>query len=318
MIKKNKIYKSIIKDYCKKNQIKKTDNIIISLSGGLDSTALFFLINFFFPKNKIHVLIFDHGVRKESKIEILNIVRLYNLNKHYPYKVFKIKNKIQKNNFQNKSREIRLNSIYAYAKKNNISNIFFGHHYNDFLETFLLRKIQSSGISGLTNVFSLRFKNFFLHRPLLNIPKLEILEFAKKNRLIWYEDQTNNMNIYTRNKIRNYLKKNINKKVLLNYQKNITKVQTLDEYLMNLISYNKKSLIIDKKIFTSLPLVLKNYLILKILSKINVSHKIRPENIKNIVAYSVKKNNFNRKISIKGGFIRISDFYMKFIPYNLL
>ena len=203
-------------------------------------------------------------------------------------------------------------------KKNNISNIFFGHHYNDFLETFLLRKIQSSGISGLTNVFSLRFKNFFLHRPLLNIPKLEILEFAKKNRLIWYEDQTNNMNIYTRNKIRNYLKKNINKKVLLNYQKNITKVQTLDEYLMNLISYNKKSLIIDKKIFTSLPLVLKNYLILKILSKINVSHKIRPENIKNIVAYSVKKNNFNRKISIKGGFIRISDFYMKFIPYNLL
>ncbi|MDA1283964.1 MAG: hypothetical protein O3C61_03475, partial [Proteobacteria bacterium] len=71
MTKTEILNKKFIDSFCIINSIEKNDPIAISLSGGIDSTVLFFLLkNYFSPKKKIHILIFDHQARAESGLEI--------------------------------------------------------------------------------------------------------------------------------------------------------------------------------------------------------------------------------------------------------
>jgi tRNA(Ile)-lysidine synthase len=44
-----------------------------------------------------------------------------------------------------------------------------------------------------------------IRRPLLDVPKADILEYAITNKLKWREDPTNHKDIYTRNYIRHHL-----------------------------------------------------------------------------------------------------------------
>ena len=105
MIKKEALNQKFINNFCSKNLIYKKDHIIISLSGGVDSTVLFFLLkNYFSHKKQIHILIFDHQSRPESSIEIENLLNVYKIKKLYSYKIFKIGSKLKEKNFQEKSR----------------------------------------------------------------------------------------------------------------------------------------------------------------------------------------------------------------------
>lgn len=58
-------------------------------------------------------------------------------------------------------------------------------------------------------------------RPLLSIEKKDILEFLKKNKLQYFEDETNNDNIYTRNFMRNEILPKV-AKVHPEYKKNLS------------------------------------------------------------------------------------------------
>ena len=79
-----------------------------------------------------------------------------------------------------------------YCKKNNISDLFVAHHLDDQIENFIFRMFRGSGIKGLTS-----FSNFYkidginLIRPLIEIPKSDLLIFAKKQKIKWVEDVSN-------------------------------------------------------------------------------------------------------------------------------
>ena len=197
-----------VKSYLKKN-ISTNEKILISISCGLDSTVLFDLITKSrYLKNKnIYYLIFDHQKRSEGKYEIKQFIKFYKLsNKNLFLKRVSLKNKIK--GFQEKSRSSRYNFIYNFSKKRNIENIFLGHHLDDLNETFFMRKIQQSGIVGLSNIFSEKYKSLKLHRPLNKYSKKQIKSYANKNKLIWFEDRSNLELDFTRNKIRHFLYSN--------------------------------------------------------------------------------------------------------------
>ena len=189
-----------------KNNLSTNEKILISISCGLDSTVLFDLITKSeYLKNKnIYYLIFDHQKRPEGKYEIKQFINFYNLsNKNLFLKRVSLKKKIK--GFQEKSRSIRYNFLYNFSKKRNIKNIFLGHHLDDLNETFFMRKIQQSGAVGLSNIFSEKYKNLKLHRPLSKYTKKQIKRYANSNKLIWFEDRTNLELEFTRNKIRHFL-----------------------------------------------------------------------------------------------------------------
>ena len=81
MTKAEILNQKFIDNFCVINSIKKTNSIVISLSGGIDSTVLFFLLTNYFPsKKKIHILIFDHQARAESGLEIKSLINFYKIN----------------------------------------------------------------------------------------------------------------------------------------------------------------------------------------------------------------------------------------------
>jgi len=78
------------------------------------------------------------------------------------------------------------------------------HHVNDQIETMLLQLLRGSGPDGLVGMPQSReFSKGFLVRPLLDISREEIHDYALKESLNWVEDESNKSNKYDRNFLRN-------------------------------------------------------------------------------------------------------------------
>ena len=54
---------------------------------------------------------------------------------------------------QKNARLARLAALSKYCYNNNIIHLFLGHHYDDNLETFALRKVAGSNFEGLKKRF---------------------------------------------------------------------------------------------------------------------------------------------------------------------
>ena len=109
----------------------------------------------------------------------------------------------------NNARDNRFEGIIRICKKNNILHLFLGHHFDDNLETYLMRKINGSNLDGLESINkSAYFKNIQILRPLIEINKKSILNFNKKNKLYFISDPSNKDLNYTRVKLRDFLQNN--------------------------------------------------------------------------------------------------------------
>ena len=77
-------------------------------------------------------------------------------------------------------------------------------HGEDQLETVLLQLFRGSGLKGLSGMpESMAFGQGFLVRPLLDISKASIIEYAKNHALQWIEDPSNQHTHFDRNFLRN-------------------------------------------------------------------------------------------------------------------
>lgn len=219
-----------VKNYLK-NNIKKNEKILLLISCGLDSTVLYDLIikSKYFLKKNIYYLIFDHQRRLEGKYEIKQFIKFYNLSKNNLL-VKKLSFKDEIAGFQEKARSSRYKYLYSFSKKKNIKNIFIAHHLDDLNETFFMRKVQQSGTIGLSKIFLKKYDDLKIHRPLNSYYKKQIANYAKREKLIWFEDRSNLELDYTRNKIRDFIYSNklitkINRQRLL--FSSITNIQSL-------------------------------------------------------------------------------------------
>lgn len=78
------------------------------------------------------------------------------------------------------------------------------HHLDDQAETFLLQALRGSGVAGLAAMpVQTDFYEGYHLRPLLEVPRNELVEYAKHADLIWSEDPTNQENTFDRNYLRN-------------------------------------------------------------------------------------------------------------------
>ena len=190
--------------------------------------------------------------------------------------------------------------------------MFLGHHFDDNIETFLLRKISGSNLDGLESINKTAyFNNLQIIRPLIEIDKKSILTFNKNNKLNFISDPTNNDLNYTRVKLRNFLLNNKYKrevkKDFLNIKKKIPnyKIMIWETLIGNLlyvratqikISLNKlmklDDLIIEKHILCILKFFNKNKAqtkSLKIMILIDILKKPRFKTF-NLSGIIIKKN----------------------------
>jgi tRNA(Ile)-lysidine synthase len=97
-------------------------------------------------------------------------------------------------------RDFRYRALRAWRKRLNCQAVVLAHHRDDLLETRLLRLIRGSGPFGLR---AMSRRTGDLWRPLLDVSRAEIEEYAREIRLPWLEDPTNaDENLALRNWLR--------------------------------------------------------------------------------------------------------------------
>ena len=155
-----------------------------------------------------------------------NLARKYDL----PIEILhNTKYTIQNTNLEEKLRKYRYDFFEKVSKKYKTDAIAVGHNLNDQAETVLMRILRGTGLRGLGAIkFSTRrgptarpkrnADGPLLVRPLLNIPRKEIVARLRKNKIPYRIDKTNLANDFTRNKIRNILLPQIEKEYNPNIQ----------------------------------------------------------------------------------------------------
>ena len=182
-------------------------NVAIGVSGGPDSMALAFLLHKWIKlqNGKLTALVFDHGIRFNSKDECLQVKSMLTDLNIETVIIKPNKNKLIKKNMAN-ARDNRFEGMINYCKNNNILHLFLGHHFDDNLETYLIRKINGSNLDGLASINDITyFNNIIILRPLIEISKSSILNFNKKNKVKFINDPSNKDINYTRVKVRKFL-----------------------------------------------------------------------------------------------------------------
>ncbi len=180
----------------------KNKKIVLSVSGGVDSLVLFqLLMDLEYSFVVVH---FNHQQRLESKHEALYLEKLcQDGNIEFEYVVLAID---EKENFQSAAHKMRRKHLLKVAKKYETDIIVTAHHLNDLAETVLLKLSRGSNLLGYSGIQQSYYKdNAYFVKPLLQISKTEIINYAKANNIYYFEDQTNISDNYQRNKIRHHV-----------------------------------------------------------------------------------------------------------------
>ena len=173
-------------------------NIVIALSGGIDSVVLLHFLNSHYPGN-IRAVHINHNLSKHSKDWSLFCKELCH-KQGVEFKSIDINIK-NSSNVEENARKKRYNSLKSEIYKNEV--LCTAHHQEDQSETFLLQLFRGSGVAGLASMPKMKsFADSFLYRPFLNISKQLIVDYATKYNLNWVEDDSNiNLN-FKRNLLR--------------------------------------------------------------------------------------------------------------------
>ena len=177
----------------------KTQEILLGLSGGLDSSVLLHLLakmqsKLNFKLKAIHI---HHGL-SSSADDWLDFCKkkckLLDIDIH----IEKVKvNKKSSLGIEGEARKLRYQAI----KEKQKGIVALGHHQNDQAETFMLQLLRGSGLKGLSAIpeFDAN-RNFW--RPMLHINKSLLESYAKENNIEYIEDESNQDERFDRNFIR--------------------------------------------------------------------------------------------------------------------
>ncbi|MBO0453795.1 tRNA lysidine(34) synthetase TilS [Candidatus Enterococcus murrayae] len=173
--------------------------ILLAVSTGVDSMVLLHLLE---QQNAdIGVIHVDHQLRPESKKEAA-FLRDYCEKKRLPM-YSKVWEHPAKRNIEAEARRVRYDFFKEIMEQEKYDFLLTAHHGDDQLETLLMRMVRGGSFAGHSGIARQQdFGPGILLRPLLSFSKEEIYCYAKKERLIYFEDATNETQDYFRNRIR--------------------------------------------------------------------------------------------------------------------
>jgi len=102
---------------------------------------------------------------------------------------------------QEAARSLRAEALRRMAAQLGARHVATAHTLDDQAETVLLRLLRGSGPEGLGGI-SERSRDGVVVRPLLRIPREEVLRFARGRGLRWREDPSNASPRYARSRLR--------------------------------------------------------------------------------------------------------------------
>ena len=178
---------------------KKIKSMTVALSGGIDSVVLLHLLyqlqkrqNFTLKVSHVH-----HGLSKNADKWVKFCEKLCK-KLSVPLDVHHIKLPQKKSlGIEGEARQLR----YEKLLQTKTDLVVLAHHEDDQAETFLLQLIRGAGVKGLSSMAHFDGSRK-LWRPLLNASRIDIESYAKKHKLKWIEDESNQNIDFDRNFLR--------------------------------------------------------------------------------------------------------------------
>src|SRR6476469_10942255 len=156
---------------------------VVAVSGGVDSVVLLDLLRLY-PGVKVTVAHFDHGIREDSHLDRAYVAELA---KRYRLPFVYDKGQLGPDASEAEARRARYDFLSKVQQKTGSDALVTAHHENDVLETAIINLLRGTGRKGLSSLTN----GEGIIRPLLDVPKSEIIDYAKRHGLQWREDSTN-------------------------------------------------------------------------------------------------------------------------------
>lgn len=252
---------------------------ICLVSGGVDSVVL--LSKIVQVTNKVEVVHINHQTRGDSNLLDEQLVKDYCEQYNIKCHIFKYNHEV--GNFQSAARQFRYEMAANQIADEQTRIIYTAHHFDDQLENVFMNQDKlSPTLMKPKGELTIGNKQYQIIRPLLNVSKAEIREYAQANNLKFNEDVSNFESKYKRNYYRNQVLANMDynqkleilqqqqQKEQLFYDLNVEKEITIDVFKQ--MSELQQKMYIYKLIRTVDPIGnISNRIINDFLSKISIS-----------------------------------------------
>ena len=165
----------------------KSGRSLLAFSHGVDSTALFYLLDE--AGVKFDLAIVDYNVRAQSKDEVASARRLaLKFNKQIYVKSVRL----GASNFEHEARAARYEFFSRICRERGYENLILAHQFDDKFEWFLMQLGRGAGLNELLGMQEIEVReDYVIARPLLGVRKCELERFLRERNLKYFTDETN-------------------------------------------------------------------------------------------------------------------------------
>lgn len=186
-------------------KLPQSDRCLVAYSGGKDSHVLLHLLANLFeisPRPRLSAVHINHGLQPNAgrwAAHCADVCRQLDI----PFQTLELKLMPAKGeSIEAQARKARYQALEKTMKSGDL--LLTAHHQEDQAETVLLQLLRGAGPAGLSAMPEMtRFGCGYMARPLLGISASEIDDYARRERLCWIEDPTNQSLQFDRNFLRN-------------------------------------------------------------------------------------------------------------------
>ena len=176
----------------------KSGRNLLAFSHGVDSTALFYLLNE--AGVKFDLAIVDYNVRAQSKDEVASA---RDLAAKFNKQIYVKSVQLGESNFEHEARAARYEFFAEICRERGYENLILAHQFDDKFEWFLMQLGRGAGLSELLGMQELEAReDYVIARPLLGVRKYELEWFLRERNLKYFTDETNLTDRFKRGFIR--------------------------------------------------------------------------------------------------------------------
>ena len=230
------LFVSVQQFITKHSLITNKSTIVVGLSGGPDSVFLLQVLLFLQKKMDLTLICahLDHEWRKNSAQDthFCHEVADNSGSAFVSSKMSELDKTFKSNGSKEKQgRDARRYFLEHVQNRYHADAIALGHHAQDQQETFFIRLIRGTSLSGIT---AMQPKEGYYVRPLLEVNKEAILSYLDHKTIPYLNDPTNDSNTFLRNRIRQTVLpalRTCDKRFDANFLASLTHLQETDQFL---------------------------------------------------------------------------------------
>lgn len=174
--------------------------IAVAVSGGVDSVCLLhWLVRAGLNVTALHV---NHHLRDCAGGDADYVAEMCQ-NLGVPYKIFDWTGPKPTSGLEAAARTARYKFMTDWCHQNGVDTLMIAHQADDQIETFLMNLSRGSGVTGLSAMRPVSYRDGIrIVRPLLNVFRQELVSYCDEHNIRYMTDEMNFDNRYTRVRIR--------------------------------------------------------------------------------------------------------------------